>query len=446
MIVSYPKYRASGLPFLGDLPEHWTVRPLSGAFQFIGSGTTPNTDSPEFYDGGDIPWVNTGDLNDGNLYDCEKRVAEGAILRHSALKLYPVNSVVIAMYGATIGKLALLKFPATVNQACCAFGGRSEIEPRFLFYTLLALRAHIISLAYGGGQPNISQQALRSLRVPKPTLAEQIAIASFLDRETAKIDALVEEQQRLIGLLKEKRQAVISHAVTKGLDPNVPMKDTGVEWLGEVPQHWTPIQLGRLCRQVSDGPHFSPKYVDEGVMFLSARNVKVDGWSLDDAKFISEEDCAEFDRRVIPERGDILYTKGGTTGIARVVDLDQRFQVWVHIAVLKIDLAATNPYYLAYALNSFACYEQSQLYTQGATNNDLGLTRLIKIWLALPPFDEQGKIATDLKKETERLDELIRVAEQGIELLRARRAALISAAVTGKIDVREKAQRELAVA
>ncbi|MDT4329504.1 restriction endonuclease subunit S [Methylomonas sp. MS20] len=229
---------------------------------------------------------------------------------------------------------------------------------------------------------------------------------------------------------------MISHAVTKGLNPNAPMKDSGIEWLGEVPEHWDRVQLGRVCLKVSDGPHFSPNYVDDGVMFLSARNINVNSWSLEDAKFISEADYAEFSKRVIPEVGDILYTKGGTTGIARVVDLTDRFQVWVHVAVLKIARDIAHPYYIAYALNSNGGYEQSQLHTRGATNQDLGLTRMIKIWLALPPLSEQVDIITFLDNETAKLDTLTTEAKTVINLLQERRTALISAAVTGKIDVR----------
>lgn len=268
-----------------------------------------------------------------------------------------------------------------------------------------------------------------------PSLLEQTKIAAFLDSETGKIDALIAEQQRLVDLLAEKRQAVISHAVTKGLNPIVRMKDSGIEWLGEIPEHWDRAQVGRVCKQVSDGPHFSPNYVDEGVMFLSARNIGVDSWHLDDAKYISEGDYLEFCRRVIPEKGDVLYTKGGTTGIARVVDLEERFQVWVHVAVLKVDHDLIDPYYLAYALNSVGCYEQSQLHTRGATNQDLGLTRMTKIWFALPPLDEQLEIRAYLHRETIVFDSLTAEANRAIALLQERRSALISAAVTGKIDV-----------
>ena len=160
------------------------------------------------------------------------------------------------------------------------------------------------------------------------------------------------------------------------------------------------------------------------------------GWSLEDVKYISEDDYQEFSRRVLPEKGDVLYTKGGTTGIARVVDIEGLFQVWVHIAVLKIVHEIANSHYIAHSLNSVSCFEQSQLLTQGATNHDFGLTRMIKIWLCLPPLHEQQEIVTFLDRETAKLDELVAEAQHAIALLQERRTALISAAVTGKIDVR----------
>ncbi len=437
----YPEYKDSGVEWLGAVPTGWDVWKLAQAFSVVGSGTTPRSENRAYYDDGDIAWLNTGDLNDGELLDCENRVTSIALAENTALRIFPAGSLVIAMYGATIGKLGVLRFSATVNQACCVFGGDSPISCAFMFYSFLGFRPQILSLATGGGQLNISQEILRNLRVPCPSDVEQTTIATFLDHETAKIDALITEQQHLIALLKEKRQAVISHAVTKGLDPAVAMKDSGVEWLGRVPGHWTCLQVGKVCDKVSDGPHFSPNYVEEGVLFLSARNVKVDNWALEDVKYVSASDCDEFDRRVIPQPGDVLYTKGGTTGIARVVDFNQRFQVWVHIAVLKVKKDAVDSRFLALALNSQACYEQSQLLTRGATNNDLGLTRMVKIWFVLPTFDEQRQIVRVVEADLAKLDTLTTESTRAIALLVERRIALISAAVTGKIDVRNLAQQ-----
>jgi type I restriction enzyme S subunit len=161
-----------------------------------------------------------------------------------------------------------------------------------------------------------------------------------------------------------------------------------------LPSQWAWCMLGDLCYQVSDGPHFSPQYVspDEGVPFLSTRNIRLNGFDLSSVKYVSRADHEEFCKRIRPEKGDIIYTKGGTTGIAKVNDLGFEFSVWVHLAVLRIEKKRLYPRYVELALNSPHCYEQSQHYTQGTSNFDLGLTRMIKITIPLPPFAEQHRI------------------------------------------------------
>ena len=209
--------KPSGVEWLGDIPDHWRVWKLSRAFDVIGSGTTPDTQRHDYY-GGDIAWVNTGDLNDRDLLACAKRVTQRAVTAYPALRIYPSGSVVIAMYGATIGKLATLCLPAAVNQACCVFAGSSVVRSRFLYYWLLAHRHQIVSMAIGGGQPNINQEMLRSLRAAVPHVAEQDDIAVRLDEETTRYAALVAEAERAIALLHERRSALISAAVTGKID------------------------------------------------------------------------------------------------------------------------------------------------------------------------------------------------------------------------------------
>ena len=174
-----------------------------------------------------------------------------------------------------------------------------------------------------------------------------------------------------------------------------------------LPEGWMLSMLGELCYQVADGPHFSPQYVpaSEGVPFLSTRNVRSDGFDLDSVKYVSRKDHEKFCNRIRPERDDIIYTKGGTTGIAKLNDLDMEFSVWVHLAVLRIDKEWLLPRYLEMALNSPHCYEQSQQYTQGISNFDLGLTRMIKITVPLPPLAEQHRIVA-------RVDELMALCDQ----------------------------------
>ncbi len=233
---AYPDYRDSGVEWLGAVPTYWESWKISHAFGELGSGTTPPTSETEWYEGGTVPWVTTGELRESIIWETKKLLSPKAISAFSALRLHPAGSLAIAMYGATIGRLGILGVEATTNQACCLLTRPNHLHVKFTFYWLLVFKQSIIDLyASGGGQPNINQEIIANLKIPAPGVQEQIQIARFLDHETARIDALIEEQQRLIELLKEKRQAVISHAVTKGLDPTVPMKDSGAEWLGEVP-------------------------------------------------------------------------------------------------------------------------------------------------------------------------------------------------------------------
>ncbi|MDD1508129.1 restriction endonuclease subunit S [Pseudomonas sp. CNPSo 3701] len=426
---AYPVYKNSGVDWLGEIPEGWSIKPLWALFRRHKLTGFPDEQLLSVYrDYGVIPKASRDDNFNKPSDDL------------GAYQLVQIGDLAINKMKAWQGSVGISSHKGIVSPAYHVYAPSHSEASQYLHH-LFRCNEYIAGyLANSKGirvnQWDLEPQQHSRMSVLLPSFQEQTQIARFLDHETARIDALIEEQQRLIELLKEKRQAVISHAVTKGLDPAVPMKDSGVEWLGEVPAHWSSIQVGRVCRKVSDGPHFSPDYVDEGVMFLSARNIAVDGWHLDDAKFVSEEDYLEFCRRIVPEKGDVLYTKGGTTGIARVVDLDDRFQVWVHVAVLKLDRELVDPYYMAFALNSTGCYEQSQLHTRGATNQDLGLTRMIKIWFALPPREEQIRICEFLTQALSKIDDLIAEASTVTSLLSERRSALISAAVTGKIDVR----------
>ncbi|XLX39011.1 restriction endonuclease subunit S [Ectopseudomonas mendocina] len=410
---TYPAYKNSGVDWCGAVPEHWALGCLKHLAWIRNGKDYKDVESPD----GEYPVIGSG----GQFANADQYLYEG-------------ESVLLGRKG-TIDKPLYIHGRFWTVDTMFYTEISSGASAKFLYYSALTIPFQYYSTSTA--LPSMTQGDLLNHPCAIPSFKEQTQIARFLDHETARIDALIEEQQRLIELLKEKRQAVISYAVTKGLDPTVPMKDSGVEWLGEVPAHWDAIHVGRVCRKVSDGPHFSPNYVDEGVMFLSARNIAVDAWHLEDAKFVSEEDYREFCRRVVPEKGDVLYTKGGTTGIARVVDLDEKFQVWVHVAVLKLDRELVDPYYMAFSLNSAGCYEQSQLHTRGATNQDLGLTRMTKIWFALPPREEQTRICDFLNAELSSIDNLITEATKVVALLSERRSALISAAVTGKIDVRD---------
>jgi len=251
----------------------------------------------------------------------------------------------------------------------------------------------------------------------------------------------VEKKLRLIDRLLEKRGAYITYIISGGLESGAAKVQTNNAWFPFIPQDWKLAHLKNISQLISDGPHISPEYVDEGIPFISARNVKIDRWQLEDAKYISDDLYKELCRKSKPEIGDVLYTKGGTTGIARVVDLQCDFHIWVHIALIKLRRKIADPYFVAYALNSSACYDQSKLFTRGATNNDLGLNRMANICFPLPPLGVQLSIAREANRVTEKLDKTRHSVALSIERLREFRSALITAAVTGQIDMVAWSQR-----
>jgi type I restriction enzyme S subunit len=292
--------------------------------------------------------------------------------------------------------------------------------------------------ARGTTRQTLGRDDFKSILVFLPLYEEQEQIASFLDNETAKIDTLIEKQQQLIKLLKEKRQALISHAVTKGLNPDVPMRDSGIEWLGEVPDHWRVISLKHLVSApIIDGPHLTPTKLDTGIPFISAEAIS-QGYINFDKKwgYISRADHEIYSKRYSPKKDDILMVKlGATTGVVAMVDTDEDFNVWVPLATIrpKEDISSK---FIFYLLQSTSVRDAIQLSWTYGTQQTLGLGTLANISLPVPPENESYQIVKLIELKVPVYDESVKKCEVSLQYLKERRTALISAAVTGKIDVR----------
>lgn len=212
------RLKPSGIEWLGDVPEHWEIRKISHLFKRIGSGTTPDTSKREYY-GGDIKWVNTGDLNDSILTDCQKTVTKKAVEDFSVLYVYPKGSLIIALYGATIGKTCITNFDACTNQACCVLSkSDKEINIKYVMNWFIAFRPQLIGMSYGGGQPNISQNMIRSLHVPIPPIVEQNEIVTNVDEQCKLMELTIERTKREIDLIHEYRTRLISEIITGKVD------------------------------------------------------------------------------------------------------------------------------------------------------------------------------------------------------------------------------------
>ncbi|MBS1769271.1 MAG: restriction endonuclease subunit S [Acidobacteria bacterium] len=430
----YPKYKPSGVEWLGDVPEHWdsgSVRWLSQRY----SGGTPDKTKLAYWSNGTIPWLNSGAVNDRLVTTPSTYITDEAF-QNSSAKWIPKGALVMALagQGKTKGMVAQLGIRTTCNQSMAAILPGNEITSRFLFWWLDSNYANIRNLAGGDLRDGLNLELLGSIRCPLPPLAEQTQIAAFLDRETGKIDELVAEQRRLIELLKEKRQAVISHAVTKGLNPNAPTKPSGIQWLGNIPEHWEVVPLKVITT-------YNDEALDEDTD-LTEELLYVDISSVDAVHGICNKESLTFAnapsrarRRV--KNGDVIVSTVRTylKAIATIRNAEPNLIVSTGFAVIR-PRPQLESRFLGYLLSASFFIEEVIARSTGVSYPAINASELVRIKVAILTFDEQTQIAEFLDVETAKLDALTAEAERAIELLQERRTALISSAVTGKIDVR----------
>lgn len=431
----YLTYKHVGLPWLTEVPSHWVIK--RGKSYLFAVDERSRAGKEELL---------TVSSARGVVPRKSAQVTMFKAASYAGHKLCWPGDLVINSLWAWAGGLGVSQHHGIISTAYSVYRGRpsAQVNPRFL-HELVRSSAfqwelHVRSKGVWISRLQLTDPAFLDAPIPLPPPDEQAAIVRFLDWANGRLERAIRAKRKVIALLNEQKQAIIHRAVTRGLDPDVPLKPSRSRWFPELPSSWEALTLRRVINSAIDGPHFSPQYHDIGVPFLSARNLRADRWLLSSAKYISDTDYIEFSRRVRPEVGDVLYTKGGTTGVARAVDLTFPFQVWVHIAVLKLKRSRIVPEFLAYCLNSPRCYEQAQLFTRGATNQDLGLGRMKDIELPVPPtLDEQKVIVGFLDAQCSGFDATISRLERELELLREYRTRLVADVVTGKLDVREAA-------
>lgn len=362
----YAEYKESGLPWLGHVPGHWRSERAKWLFTKMARPVRAEDEVVTCF-------------RDGTVTLRKNRRLRGfteAAVEHGYQGIRKGDLVIHGM-DAFAGAIGVSDSDGKGTPVYNVCRPRPGIDARYYAHLVreMSQSQWILALAKGIRErsTDFRFEMFANQRVPLPPPAEQAAIVRFLAWANGRLERTIRAKRKVIALINEQKQAIIHRAVTRGLDSSVPLKPSGSRWFPELPAGWEALTLRRVITSAIDGPHFSPQYHDAGIPFLSARNVRPDRWILSDAKFISEADYIEFSKRVRPEVGDVLYTKGGTTGVARAVDLTFRFQVWVHIAVLKLKRDRMLPAFLAYCLNSPRCYEQAQLFTRGATNQDLGL-------------------------------------------------------------------------
>ena len=440
---AYTSYTPTSCKWFPEIPAHWSIDRAKWSVSACQNGiwgAEPSGDD-------DLACIRVADFDRQSLrVSTEKLTMRGIEAKERRNRLLETGDLLLEKSGGGEQQLvgAVVEFnqsfPAVSSNFIARMVACKEVNSRFLVYVhshLYAGRVNYRSIKQTTGIQNLDSQAYLDELIAYPPHDEQQTIARFLDFKTAQIDALIAKKQTLLDKLAEKRTALISHAVTKGLDPQVKMKDSGVAWLGQIPAHWKMTRLKYATSMIVDCPHDTPEYSDEGgYLVVRTANLVQGKMDLSQAYRVEEDEYRHRVRRAVVRPDDILYGREGERwGFAAtvpghpVVCLGQRmmqFRAGTHF----------HSRFLMWHLNADCVYQQGALDTSGSTAPHVNVETIKNYWLVEPRSDEQVRIADFLDRASNRLDEQFARAKQAIEKLQEYRSALITNAVTGKIDVR----------
>jgi type I restriction enzyme S subunit len=439
----YPAYKESGVEWLGEIPVDWQAKRL----RFSAELNPPASETRGLPAATEVSFVPMEAVGEYGGLDLTKTKALADV--ESGYTYFRDADVVVAKItpcfenGKGARAAGLANRIALGTTELHVLRATRALDADFLFYLTLsdAFRRLGEAEMYGaGGQKRVPESFIEDLRHPLPPTGEQRAIAQFLDRETARIDALVAKKDRLIELLQERRTALITRAVTRGLDPDIATKDSGVEWLREIPAHWEVKRIRDIAQALQTGPFGSQLHANEYV--LSGCPV-INPANLRDGRLVPDEECTVDD--VVAERlahhrlqeGDILFARRGELGrCGLVTSQEEGWLCGTGCLRLRAHRDVARPSFLIRLLSTTGVADWLDLQSVGATMKNLNTSIIGLIPLPVPPTKEQETIAAFLDRETTRIDALVTKVRNAIEGLKELRIALISAAVTGKIDVR----------
>jgi len=375
-----------------SIPGHWKLENL-GSICKTTSGGTPSRKVPDYYKG-NIPWVKSGELDNGLILDTEEKITESAV-KNSSAKLFPKGTLLIALYGATIGKISFLGVNAATNQAVCGIFESPKLNHKYLFYYLSFSKPTLVQQGIGGAQPNISQGILKNLKVPVPPRAEQEQIVEKIEELFSELDA----GKRLLETVKEQlktyRQAVLKNAFDGRLT-NDSIKD------GEMPKDWNWIMLENVCSKIQDGSHFSPKIQYDGpgldrFKYITAKNIRNNYLDLSNLTYVDRQFHSSIFPRCNPEYGDILMTKDGVnTGEVTANTLNEEFSLLSSVCLFKPNKELLNSSYLKYFIQSPFGSKIIDESMTGTAIKRIILKKLRTAKIVLPPLDEQERIVSEI--------------------------------------------------
>ena len=425
------KMKYSGVEWIGEIPEDWGIVKVKQAF--VRKNEKAQQENPVVLSlarsGVRVRDVSTNEGQVAESYYNYNPVSVGDLL------LNPMD-----LYSGA--NCSLSEVEGVISPAYVNLKNKEGYFSKFYDYYFKVQYWMMVLFAHGKGVSfdnrwTLNHETLMNFPIVSPDFKTQKHIADFLDDKCGKIDRYIEKQQKIIDKLKEYKQAVITEAVTKGLDPDVPMKDSGIEWIGMIPEHWENRKvISILAMRVVDGSHESPELFDEGIPYISATaivNGKID--FSQKRGFISPEYCDICDQRYVPQLDDILMIKlGASTGQVAMVETTDRFNIWVPLAAIRCNESAC-PKFVYYAFQSDYFIKQMQLSWTYGTQQTLGVKTIERLRILMPLVEEQKQIADYLTERRKLIDTSIEKYQQIVDKLTEYKKSLIYEAVTGKLEV-----------
>lgn len=429
---AYPEYKDSGVKWLGNIPAHWHVKPLKRICTIL-SGSTPKSGEPDYWNG-DIAWATPDDLGSlvGDTLHTTQRMITPDGYVSCGTTLAPAGSLVLSTR-APIGYLAIAGIPLCTNQGCRCLAFREEVQNRFYYYQLLCSKQELSSLGQGATFKELSRDNLSAVYFALPPKDEQCAIVSFLDRETARIDLLIAKREHQIEILQEKRVALISQAVTKGLNPNIPMRDSGIFWLGKVPAHWDVQRSKVIFKEIDDRTD-----VGTEELLTVSHITGVTPRSEKEVTMFMAESLEGYKRC---RAGDlVINTMWAWMGALGTAKQDGIVSPSYNVYRSRSGHLISGYYDRLFRIQHFK--EEIRRYSKGIWTSRLRLypDEFFLIQVPIPPEGEQQAVADFLDREDRHINDFVAKVQDSIEKLREYRTTLISAAVTGRIDVRREAE------
>ena len=429
----YAEYKDSGVEWLENVPREWDIIKIKH-LSTVKRGASPRPiDDPKYFDdNGEYAWVRIADVSASDMYLLNTTQTMSDLGSSLSVKLEP-NQLFLSIAG-TVGKPCINKIKACIHDGFVYFP-ELKIPNKYLFYVFAGEQAYK-GLGKMGTQLNLNTDTVGDIKVALPKSQSDIyKIIEFLDHETTKIDHLIEKQQQLIELLKEKRQAVISHAVTKGLDPNVLMKDSGAEWLGEVPEHWNMAPVRRYLVEHRQGYYTTESYVDEGLKLLRITDLRDLGEiNISNCPMVNESDTTHLFKL---QKGDVVFARTGGAGSFGVITEDYENLIYASYLIrFRFMNKIFEPDYLRFLFQSDSFQLSVKQNIHGGVNQNIHAEDIKNTVICAPSLSEQKEIIEYLENQCLLFENLIYKASYSVKLMQERRTALISSAVTGKIDVR----------